>query len=729
MHSAPFSGRRARRRAARLLAPCLACVPLLAAPRPAHGDPVAEERAARGADPAPAEAEPALPPPPRIEIPPVTVTATRAEREVLDVPGNVTVIDREAIERSGARTVPELLRREAGLFVTNTTTNPEGATVEARGFHNGGGNGSRTLVLVDGRRVNEPEASLPDWAFLPLENVERIEVVRGPASAVWGDNAIGGVIQIVTRHPQEDGLRLHASGRTGSYDTDAGSALLEGRDGPLSASAFVEGFKTHGYRERSDFRRRTARLDLRTELGDRGIVGVQGGYTSSVRQRPGDLSSAEIEEDRRQAEPGSDDDFDHARERWLQGLVELRPWENVELRLVPYHRRRTDRTLASDPGFRFSLDRETDALGLTSQVQIDFDLLGRANRLVLGGDLLQEDVDSESAFELLGPDGSALLATPGSDAHRRRLWGAFVQDELWITDAVQLSLGLRRDRVRAEGEDEVGGTAFEVRHTAWSPRAALTWRFAEPASVYLSWARGFRFPNFDESSGFFGFAPGLEPERSTATEVGLKVRHARLTANLALYTMDVEDEILFNPFAPNPLLSTPDFVVTGLNVNVDRMRHRGLELSATLRPVDWLELFGTYTYDDVKFARDTLTGFEGHRVPLVPRHRGTAGLRLLLPWGFEASLHGRYVGSRHVANDLPNVREKLPKFASYDARIAWTRELSEGLALTAEVNGYNLTDREYTEFGGQSSFFPFPLGFFPSPERHFVAGLRLTVSR
>ncbi|MDX1650601.1 MAG: TonB-dependent receptor, partial [Myxococcota bacterium] len=111
------------------------------------------------------------------------------------------------------------------------------------------------------------------------------------------------------------------------------------------------------------------------------------------------------------------------------------------------------------------------------------------------------------------------------------------------------------------------------------------------------------------------------------------------------------------------------------------------------------------------------------------RHRGTAGVRLILPLGFEASVQGRYVGSRPLANDLGTAREELPKFATYDARIAWTGALTDWLSVTLEGNAYNLTNREYTEFGGQSSFFPFPLGFFPSPERHYVAGVRLTVGR
>ena len=142
-------------------------------------------------------------PDPVIRTPLVQITAARVEQNVLDTPGNVTTIDREKIERSGARDLPDLLRREAGLYVTNTTTNREGSTVEARGFNNGGGNGARTLVLVDGRRVNEEDSGQVDWSFLTLDNVDRVEIVRGPVSAAYGDNALAGVNFTIGTHQGE----------------------------------------------------------------------------------------------------------------------------------------------------------------------------------------------------------------------------------------------------------------------------------------------------------------------------------------------------------------------------------------------------------------------------------------------------------------------------------------------------------------------------------------------
>jgi iron complex outermembrane receptor protein len=644
----------------------------------------------------------------------VTITATRSERSVLDAPGNVTVIDRETIDGSGARNVPELLRREAGIFVTNTTTNREGYTAEARGFSNGAGNGGRTLVLIDGRRVNEPDGGLPDWSFLPLDHVERIEVVRGPVNALYGDNAIAGVVQLRTRRP-EPGVQATLRGRTGTYDTDEGSLWLGGGTGPVSASVFLDGHKTHGYRDRSKLRARRIEGQVFFDLAGRGELRLAGGYDSQTRQRPGTLTKEEMAVDRRQATPGSEDDHDEPRERWGQLQLDLALTENLAFRANAWHRRRNDASQSSDPFFVFSLERETDANAIEAEFELDVDLCGHRNRTILGGSFLQEDADSDSTLEF-----PPFAPTPASDRSRRKLYGAFLQNELNLTEDVLLVLGLRRESARYDGQERISETDFDEKWHEWAPKAALTWRVIEPVSLYASYARGFRFPNFDEAFGFFGFSPSLEPETSQSYEVGLKARTEWLTLNVAGYHTNLHDEIFFDPLAENELIPG----VFGVNSNIDRVRHRGVEFFASVRPTSWLEVHGSYTFDDVKFTRDTSSDLEGSRLPITPRHRGNAGVRVFLPYGFEAGVDANYVGSRYLANDVTNELEKLPKWASYDVRLGWRLDFTERASLSIDATAYNVTNRRYTEFGGASVFSP-RVGYYPSPDRHYLLGSRV----
>lgn len=671
------------------------------------------------------EAEEAAPPEPADEAPPaqdvsdfvipveeINKTAARSDRNVLDVPGNVTKITREQILRSGARDVPELLRREAGVFVTNSTTNREGYSVESRGFNNGGGNGSSTLVLLDGRRVNEPATSNPDWAFVPLDDVESIEVVRGPASALYGDNAVAGVIHIRTLRP-ERGVRAIVHGRSGSFDTDGGSAWVGGGAGPVSASAFFDGYQTDGYRDHSRLDGARGQMDVAVDVFGRGELGVRGGYDSNKRERPGALTKEEIDDDPRQAAPGSLANFRKSRERFGQTWLDLQVIEPLSFHLDAYHRRRNDRDVDGDPFFAFRNDGESDANGIDAHLELDVDLCGHRSRTLLGGDWLQEDVDFDSLLTLFDPTFGDLVI-PSSTAARRKLLGLYLQQELNLTEDLILSAGIRRDTVRYRGEDGAQpNRRFRERFEEWSPKAALTWRVAGPVSVYASYARGFRFPNVDEAFGFFGFQPGLVPQTSDAYEVGAKVRTRRVALNLALYDMDVEDEIFFVPLPPP---------VFGLNLNVDRVRHRGLELSGNVRPWDWLELFGSYTWDDVKLQRllDS-SAVKGLQMPITPRHRGSAGFIVYLPYGFEVGASANYVGSRFATNDVGN-QLKLSSWASYDVRLAWRHALPHGFSVLVEGMAYNVFDRQYVETGGFSVFSP-RVAFFPAPGRNYLASV------
>jgi iron complex outermembrane receptor protein len=660
------------------------------------------------------------PEPPIIDAGEITVSSTRTERGALEVPGNVTRIDREAIERSGARTVPDLLRREAGIYVTNTTGTPEGFTVEARGFNNGGGNGCSTLVLVDGRRLNEPETGCPDWSFVFLDEIEHIEIVRGPASAVYGDNAGAGVIQMFTRQPEDGRTRVVTHGSTGSWGSQEGSVLVDGRAKGLWARAFFDHIDTNGYRDQSGFDADSSRLGLGWDLDGYGELRLEGGYDSTDRERPGALTKAEMDDNRRQADPDSLGDSNRARSRFLQTSLEVRPREDVTVRFVPYVRRRTDDgQLSGDDGFGgvfdFLTDTETDQYGFDGQVEYAFEAFGRTHTLVTGGEWRREDSDVGNVFASAGFDSDTDVDLT------RKTGGLFLEQEVSLRDDLSLLLGVRRDWVDYDGGgqqlDTFGTTAVDVDedHEVWSPSAALTWRVTQAASLYASYARGFRSANLQETVSLFGVDP-LDPQRSENYEIGAKLRQGMATANIAFYWMNVDDEMLFDPIA-------------FANTNLEEVRHRGIEVSGTLRPIEWLELYASYTYDDVKIQDDVLIstfpdvfGRPGG-IPLTPRHRGAAGVIAFLPCGFEIGVDGRWVGDRPLVNDLDGSSDHLPSYGVYDGRIAWRGQYG-GLSLLLEAVGRNLGDKEYSEFGGEASFGGAP-GFFPSPERNYTLGFRL----
>ena len=658
-----------------------------------------------------------------VETAPVTVTATRTARRANDSPTHTTVIERAEIEASGARTLPELLRRQPGLYVTNTTTTPRGASVESRGFANGGGNGCRTLLLIDGLRVNELATGCPDWSVVPLDDIERVEIVRGPVGAVHGGGAVGGVIHVRTRRPAE-GARASVGLRAGAYSDFGVSASASGSAGALGIRGFHETHETDGYRDRADFRAESSRLTLayRPERGF--FAELQGGIASHAEELPGALRPEQLARDRRQAQTNGDD-RSTTRTRFLQAVLGWRG-DALELSLRPYSRRQHRTGFLSGPSFVFAQESELDVLGVEAQASGRASLLGVATRWLVGGDVRQEDVNTGSASVFFG-----FPTTSRGDA-RRDVWGAFAQAEVFVTPDLTLTAGVRRDDSDIEGlADGTFSPRVEdrVQQSLWSPRVALNWRIAERLSAYASWSRGARFPNLDETFGFFGVAPKLRPEKAESVELGINWQDERSRVQLSVYDMTVEDEIFFNPIAANPV-----GLFDGINDNVDEVKHRGVELAVQVALTEWLDLTGSTTFEDVEITDDSAllvaTGdrFAGSEMPITPRHRGFVGLDARLPFGVRAGVHARYVGSRRVSNYFSRTDARLGKFAVYDARVGWSHAFPGGWTLALDAVGHNLTDRAYSEFGGWSPFSQF-VGKFPSPGRHYSVSARITIER
>ena len=185
--------------------------------------------------------------------PEVIVSATRFAESVERLAVNASVITQEDIARSAARTLPELLGARAGLVARDLFGNNAAlAAVDMRGF--GATAAQNTLILVDGRRLNDIDQSGVQWSAIPLEAIERIEILRGSGAVQYGDGASAGVINIITRHPARIGNRVNASARYGSWDTREISGSVNAFGEAAGLHAFARNFESGGYRDNNQAR-------------------------------------------------------------------------------------------------------------------------------------------------------------------------------------------------------------------------------------------------------------------------------------------------------------------------------------------------------------------------------------------------------------------------------------------------------------------------------------------
>lgn len=654
----------------------------------------------------------------------VVVTATRIPEPLWRVPAHVTVIRAEDIERSTARDIPELLRHEAGIFVTKTSSSPESAVVDFRGFNNGGGNGQRLLVLVDGRRVNEADTSNADWALIPLENIERIEIVHGPASAVYGDNAVAGVIQVITK-TGEGPLAASLGASAGSYDTFREHFSVRQSVEGFSYQLFGHHEDGDGFRSNSNFRAKDVTGKFRYLATPELSFHFKSSYHDDDRERPGSLTQAEINTVGRRGSVTAGDFSDVAQYN-VSGGVEYQWRPGATLGLSAYaNRRDTDFKILSPGAGQTSGGNRGDSVSVVLQNVLEFSLWGLANKLTLGGEWLREDVEANSLSDF----PAFFFVEDQLIDFDRKTYGLYVQHELSLTEDLVVSGGVRYDRgdfdFRRTTTDVLAGTTSVAeggrRLKRTSPKVALTYRFIEWASAYLSWAKSFRYPNRDELTGFFNPSLELDPEKAETYEIGMKVfaelamgpLMPRISGNLAVYHTDVEDEILFDP----------TIVAFGRNENFDKIRHRGVEADVKVRLIEALRISGAYAFTDVEIRSGR---FSESSLPVTPKHYASWQAEFLITRGLALSIVGRYTGRRFLANDLNNEFGKQGSFTVWDTRLSYTGEVPGNWGnVEAFVAVNNILDREYSEAQGVSSRPPFGsrIGFFPAPERNFTFGL------
>ncbi len=532
----------------------------------------------------------------------VVVTATSQPDEEKRVGSASTVITREQIEKSGKTLVLELLRSVPGLDVVQSGTPGSLTSIFTRGT-----NSTQTLVLVDGVRMNSPYFPGYDFSAMTTENVERIEIVRGPFSALYGSDAMGGVVQIFTRSAAQ-GMSGRATGEAGNQGQGQGSAFLSAGEGPFSATGSFRYAAFDGERPNTDWRQRNGSAGLEARLPGGGRVAVEGSVLDGEVGNPGPVGAPSTARgffrEERLAVPGS---FPLSGANRLDVLL-------ADVRSKPAYR-------DTDGGFSSRTDAETLQARISDTAKIG------AHSLTVLASWERWKVDDASNF------GTNL------DGQRTTLWGAGAQDTATL-GPVTVTAGVRFDHHSAFGD-------------AWSPRGTIAW--LSPGSLWkvrVSGGGAFRAPTVGELYYPFVGNPDLKPERAVSWEAGVERYVAGGRAEVSLFWNDLKDLIVFD-FAESK------------NFNVGRARTRGVEVGWRQEVLAGLSADATYTYLD---ARNRVTDTPLVR---RPRHRAALGLDWSPLTGFDILPRVLVVGKRPDGDPLTGRPVEDPSYLRFDIAARW----------------------------------------------------------
>jgi iron complex outermembrane receptor protein len=672
------------------------------------------------------------------DLPVVVVTATRSEQPAFEVPASIDAVDMDEQPDTLGVNLSEYLLAVPGVLVRDRQNYAQDQQISIRGF------GARSSFGVRGVRlyVDGIPATMPDGqgqvSHFNLDSAERIEVLRGPFSALYG-NSSGGVIQLFSADGSDPPL-LDLAMATAAYGSVRASANARGVSGDLDYNLDVTHFQTDGYREHSAARRESGNAKFGWTIGDGGrLILVANTLSLPEAQDPLGLTHAQFDADPRQAATVAEqyDTRKSVRQDQVGAIWEQSLGAGHSLRLLGYAGQRDIEQFLSVPVFA-----QANPLHSGGVIDLGSDYAGTDLRWTFKGELAARPFELAAGFawdrqrqhrrgyenfvgDALGMRGE--LRRDEIDSVRNV--DAYAQATWRVADAWSLSAGLRHSDVRFDAADRYVTAANpddsgRVAHRATTPVAGLLWRASARAHLYASYGSGFETPTFSElgyrADGGAGLAFDLDPARSRNAEIGAKLRPGDgIEANVAVFQADTRDEI--------GVASSAGGRTTYRNIG--KARRRGVEAALSLRLAENWNLQLAYTRLDARFrtpflacdgtpcATPDVPVAAGARIPGIPQSVLFAALRHGGDIGWRASLQGSYV-AEVVVDDRGS--DAAPAYAVFAADIGYGITLRSGrLRGFARVD--NLFDRRYVgsvivnDANGR--------GFEPAPDRTLMLGV------
>jgi outer membrane receptor protein involved in Fe transport len=605
----------------------------------------------------------------RIELHPVgitervTVTADTATR--LAVETSATTLDAAALQLSPALMLDDQLRSTPGFSLFRRTSsrvaNPTTQGVTLRGLSASGA--SRTLVLVDGVPLNDPFGAWVYWDRVPMASLQRVDVIRGGAGDVHGNDALGGVIRLSTR--TSPGVEMRVEG--GSMATARGSGYAATAKGIWNTGIAAESATTDGYiviapeaRGPIDVRANSKASSVGGWLGAaRGATDgvVRGGYFTESR---GNGTPAQV---------------NATVTRWVagraHGVFAGGAWEGR----ADFNSGNYRQTFSAVTGTGRTGERLTNLQWVQpGGTGFAGDWIRAAGRGTVLVSLYTRSV--RAAFSLSGVLGPT-THTPA----RQRSTGAVAQGRIDVSPRLTLESGVRVERWTA---DNLNDATLHQALGFFEPRLGASWRVASDQTLRVTWLSGFRTPTMNELYRSFRVGntitqanASLDPEKSWGPEVAYTIRHSRWTGRAIFYTTKL-DGAIYNRTLPTSTAT----LIQRQRSNGDA-RTTGSELELEVRVWRGIDLTTAWALNSATFTSGEL---DGKRVPQVPRAQGAISLRSTIG-RFAGSIDLRIIGAQFDddRNDF-----KLEQGSLFDARAGW--RLTKGVDLFAAVE--NLFDKD-----------------------------------
>lgn len=615
-----------------------------------------------------------------VDLGQISVTASRVETEIKDSAVNISIIDKEELDTiKFVDATHELMKRIPGYSMSRNLRVPIGGK-------------NYTANLIDGVAVGTRFGS-GTIGFVDQTNtfdIERIEVLRGPASALYGSHAIGGAINVITRMPPlEPEFRVWGEG--GQHDRTRGGISAAGTKGSVGYFFDANFLDYEGWQDRSVKKRDQISGKLLFDITDSSRLTLRGEFLDRYEENPGRITQNQYDADRTQAliyDAYND-------EKSISGSVkyELDFTDHSGIEII-YGRRKNEGegppSYSATGGFGSDEELNQNLVGFYRHSFEFYDSL-----LIAGVDMLHSSAQ-DTKYNGRTADPNDIDQEWDVTAEG---FSPFFQYEISPTDRLRLSVGARRDQIKysATGYNKSNwgppSTDYYDESKTFSrlsPKAGITFKLNEDNSLWFSYGEGFVVPGRTQLfvGGWSADAnPALMPETAEDFEIGLRgdiqIMDKNLSYDIALYRTEIDDMIV-----------VADVGGDDTYVNAGKVRVQGVETTLSFMPLEDWRFDIAHTYADNKYL-DFETGsdvYTGNTLAYSPKHHLNARLTWMPIHGLSAELEMNHISEYYTstANDDPNGQEERPDI--FNLRVNYKTGPWEfwGHVL-------NLTDRKYAE--------------------------------
>ena len=601
------------------------------------------------------------------EVDPVVVSASRMPQLLRTAPIGATVITAEQIERSGVSDANEAIRKLGGAPARADLTNGRENKIDLRGF--GDAASQNVVVLVDGIRLSENENVTARLSAIPLERIDRIEIVRGSSSVMWGEGASAGAINVILKQPEgaRDGAAV-TSGRVQAAVASFGGHELgasgEYGMGPWLLDASVKRVRDGGWRENAEYRQDVGSFGAQLRLKDvRAAFRVQ--HEDQASRLPGALSF----EDARQRPRSTDTPRDYANAGETRYTAQL-AWQATSAWALQLDAGKRERTSASRYVSYFlpEVRSNSQQSQLTPTVRYAQDFSGVDVKAVSGVDLQEWRFDKTGSL--------------GLETGTQRNRAFFARGDVALPTATRISAGWRSETVNKvgnfPGDDFSAAAKYNRDDHLYASELGLSQTVVPGWEVYGRAATSYRLANIDENRLTPNQGP-LRPQRNSDREIGVKWAQGAQSATVRYFTQKTRDEIVYDAsvFA---------------NANIDPTQRKGVEAEGRWQATQRLSVSAVVQQLTARFREGVNAGKE--MVLVAPR---SATLRASWRIDDHQTLDAGVqflAASRYGGDESNRCSARVPSSTLLDARYAWSDR-----DWTVAVSGTNLADRRGFNYG------------------------------